>query len=456
MSTTAPGATHNTLESGTFLHPFTDFAEYKNQGGKTYVRGEGIFIVDHLGNRLLDGMSGLWCTNLGYSQDSIKAAITEQLDRLPFYNSFFNCTTDSTLRLADRMTDILPEAFNHVFFTNSGSEANDTNIRLVHRYFDLLDQPQKKHIIARTNGYHGSTIGSASLGGMKGMHDQMQRLPYVHHVEQPYSFPHLGVQTAEDIGQQAAQSLADKIDEIGPENVAAFIAEPIQGAGGVIIPPDNYWPLIVDICRSRDVLLISDEVICGFGRTGQWWGCQTYNFEPDLITFAKAVTNGYQALGGVAVSDRIAKVVTASGGEFTHGFTYSGHPVACAAGDATVKIYQETDLLETISNTQQHVWSKALSTLSTHPIVGEVRSKGMLGAVELVRWPGSATRIAPDAAAAVFCRNYAIQHGLMARQVGDSLILSPPLIITIDEIELLVTGLRAALDATATAFGIAC
>ena len=452
MASQSSAMSQNTLESGRFLHPFTDFAEYKQTGGRTYVAGEGVFIIDHQGNRLLDGMSGLWCTNLGYSQTRIKDAITAQLDRLPFYNSFFNCTTDTTLRLADRLVEALPHGFEHVFFTNSGSEANDTNIRMVHRYFDLIDQPNKKQIIARTNGYHGSTIAGASLGGMKGMHEQMTGLPYVHHVDQPYSFEHLGEHLPETVGQLAAQSLADKIDALGAENVAAFIAEPIQGAGGVIIPPSNYWPLVEEICRSRDVLIISDEVICGFGRTGQWWGCQTFGFEPDLITFAKAVTNGYQPLGGVAINGKIAEVITQDGGEFAHGFTYSGHPVACAAGLATLEIYQETDLLNTVTNTTAPHWAAAIARLSDHEIVGEVRSQGMLGAIELVREKGTKDRIAPDSAAAVFCRNSAIQNGFMVRQVGDGLILSPPLIITESEIDQLIAGVHAALDATAAAF----
>ena len=454
--TIQPQATaENTLESGRFLHPFTDFAQYKQTGGRTYVGGDGVYIIDHQGNRLLDGMSGLWCTNLGYSQDSIKQAITAQLDRLPFYNSFFNCSTDITLRLADQLCEALPAGFEHVFFTNSGSEANDTNLRLVHRYFDLLGQPERKHIIARTNAYHGSTIAGASLGGMKGMHEQMLGLPYVHHVEQPYTFAHLGSLSPEAVGQQAAQSLADKIDSIGADQVAAFIAEPIQGAGGVIIPPDNYWPLIVEICRERDVLIISDEVICGFGRTGQWWGCETFNFEPDLITFAKAVTNGYQPLGGVAISDKIAAILTTEGGEFAHGFTYSGHPVACAAGLATLELYQQSSVLSDVSSTIAPYWSQALAQLADHAIVGEVRTQGMLGALELVKESGTTDRIAPDAAAAVFCRNYAISHGLMIRQVGDGLILSPPLIIQTSEIDQLIMGLEQALDATAAAFGIA-
>jgi len=442
------------LDRSSLLHPFTDFKHHKKQGGRTYVGGEHIYIEDADGNRILDGMSGLWCTNLGYSQDSIKTAVAEQLEKLPFYNSFFNCTTDATIRLIQRLSQVFPEAFNHFFLTNSGSEANDTNIRLVHRYFDLMEMPEKKLIISRKNAYHGSTIAAASLGGMKGMHEQFTGLNYVHHIEQPYSFELAKNLTRDEFGKQYANKLADKIDELGADRVAAFIAEPVQGAGGVIIPPDSYWPEIDLICKQRGVLLISDEVICGFGRTGQWFGCQTFGYEPDLITFAKAVTNGYQPLGGVAVRDGIAEVLTSKGGEFTHGFTYSGHPAACAAGEATLKIYQQTALLEKIQSDSMRYWAEQWTSLAEHPIVGEARSQGMLGALELVRDKDSTTRLAPNSQAAVFCRNSAVDNNLMIRQVGDSVISAPPLIINREEIDLLIHRLAVALDATAMQYGV--
>ena len=288
------------------LHPFTDFAAHKRSGGRAFVAAEHIYLTDAEAKQYMDGMSGLWCVNLGYSQPKIVRAVTEQLERLPYYNSFFNCTTDITIEMAQRLIAVLPEGFNHVFFTNSGSEANDTNIRLVHRYFDLIDQPRRKLIISRKNAYHGSTIAAASLGGMSSMHKQFTGLPYVHHIEQPYAFENAGELDEAAYGRAAARLLSEKIDELGEANVAAFIAEPVQGAGGVIIPPQNYWTEVARICSERGVLLISDEVICGFGRTGEWFGCQTYGVQPDLISFAKAVTNGFQPLGGVAVADKVA------------------------------------------------------------------------------------------------------------------------------------------------------
>ena len=443
------------IDRRSLLHPFTDFASYKRDGGRTLVRAEHIYLTDSDGHEMLDGMSGLWCVNLGYSQPTIAAAVAEQLGKLPYYNSFFNCTTDTTVAMTAALRRVLPPGFNHVFFTNSGSEANDTNIRLAHRYFDLIGKSSKKAIIGRRNGYHGSTIAAASLGGMGNMHKQFSTIPYAHHVQQPYAFEEAGEQDAEAFGLTAAKSLAAKIDELGADNVAAFIAEPIQGAGGVIIPPASYWPEVERICRQRDILLISDEVICGFGRTGNWFGCQTYGYAPDLITFAKAVTNGYQPLGGVAVGDRMADVLTSGGGEFAHGFTWSGHPVACAAGIATLAIYEETGLVERVQRDTAGYWASRWRSLAEHPIVGEARAKGLLGALELVRNKPGRERLDQDGRAAIFCRNRAIGNGLMVRQVGDAIISAPPLIINRAEIDALIDRLAAALDATAGHYGVA-
>ena len=436
------------------LHPFTDFAAHKRTGGRAFVAAEHIYLTDAEGKQYLDGMSGLWCVNLGYSQPKIVRAVTEQLERLPYYNSFFNCTTDTTIEMAARLTAVLPEGFNHVFFTNSGSEANDTNIRLVHRYFDLVGQPRRKLIISRKNAYHGSTIAAASLGGMSNMHKQFTGLPYVHHIEQPYAFENAGELDEEAYGKAAARLLSEKIDELGEANVAAFIAEPVQGAGGVIIPPQNYLAEVGRICAERGVLLISDEVICGFGRTGEWFGCQAYGVQPDLITFAKAVTNGFQALGGVAVADKVADVLTAEGGEFAHGFTYSGHPVACAAGVATLDIYRETGIVDKVQQDTAHHWRNRWGALTDHPIVGEARTLGLFGALELVRDKASRQRIDADSRAAIHCRNAAIDNGLMVRQVGDTIISAPPLIISREEIDALIDRLTIALDATATHYGL--
>ena len=443
-----------TRDQQSVLHPFTDWAAYKKEGGRTIVGGEHIYLTDSSGQQILDGMSGLWCTGLGYSQHTIINAITEQLHKLPFYNSFFDCTTDATIRLTERLVSIFPDGFNHFFYTNSGSEANDTNIRLVHRYFDLIGQPQKKIIISRQNAYHGSTIAAASLGGIQSMHEQFTALPYIAHVDQPYYFAYPGEADAAAFGIQAANKVAQMIDAIGAQNVAAFIAEPVQGAGGVVIPPETYWPQVQNICRERDVLIISDEVICGFGRTGEWFGCQTYGYQPDLITFAKAITNGYQALGGVAVCDKISDVLTSRGGEFTHGFTYSGHPAACAAAIATLDIFQTQNLVTTVQQDIGLYWAEQWRSLINHPIVGEARTQGMLGALELVRAKPQKARLAPNGEGAIYCRNQAIDAELVIRQVGDVIISAPPLIIQQEEVDLLINRLTQALDATAAHYGI--
>jgi putrescine aminotransferase len=442
------------LDRAHHLHPFTDFADYAAHGGRVFSRAEHVFIYDSDGNRMLDGMSGLWCCNLGYSQEEIKQAVFDQLHRLPYYNNFFRCANEPAVELAAELVSVTPERFRHVFFTNSGSEANDTNIRLVQRYYDLLGKPEKRFFISRRNAYHGSTIAASSLGGMSAMHRQTRGLDYIHHINQPHWFELGGDETPEAFGIRVARELEQKIEELGEEHVAAFIAEPVQGAGGVIIPPDSYWPEIQRICDERDILFIADEVICGFGRTGSWFGSDTYQLKPDLMTFAKAVTNGYMPLGGVMVADRVADVLMGGGGEFTHGLTYSGHPASCAAALATLRILKRTGIIETAARELSPYFLERLQTLRDHPIVGEVRGKGMFAAVELVRDKATRERLAPEAAAAVYCRDQANSNGLMVRQTGDAMIMAPPLVCSRGEIDLLVEKLGLALDLTAAHYGL--
>ena len=454
MNMTVDTSTLRQLDQAHHLHPFTDLQDYSEHGGRIMSRAEHIYIYDSDGHRMLDGMSGLWCCNLGYSQKGIIEAIYSQLQELPYYNNFFQCSNQPAAELARALVEVTPAHLHHVFFTNSGSEANDTNLRLAHRYYQLQGKPEKKLIISRKNAYHGSTIAAASLGGMGPMHKQTNGLDYVHHINQPHWFEEGGDESPEEFGIRVARELETKIDELGEEKVAAFIAEPVQGAGGVIVPPDSYWPETRRICNERDILLIMDEVICGFGRTGNWFGCETYGLEPDLLTFAKAVTNGYMPLGGVMVSDRISDVLLSGGGEFAHGLTYSGHPVACAAGLATIQALRDSNVIQT-SGTEvaPHVQAR-LRELEDHRSVGQVRGRGMFAAVELVRDKDSRERLAPESEGAVFCRNSANAGGLMVRQTGDAMIMAPPLVCNTQEIDSLVDMLGEALDKTAAHYGV--
>jgi putrescine aminotransferase len=353
------------------------------------------------------------------------------------------------VELARVLSEIAPAHINHTFFTNSGSEANDTVVRMVRRYWDLKGQPAKKTIIGRHNGYHGSTVAGASLGGMSHMHAQGDLpIPGIAHIRQPYWFGEGGDMTPDAFGRVAAQALEDKILELGPEHVAAFIAEPIQGAGGIIIPPATYWPDIERIVKQYDLLLVVDEVICGFGRTGQWFGSDYYGLTPDLMSIAKGLSSGYLPIGGVMVADRVAEVIKASGGEFNHGFTYSGHPVCAAVALENIRILREEGIVNRVRQETAPYLQAQLQTLADHPLVGEVRGVGMLGAVELVQDTVSRRRYPEEGRVGTLCRDYALQQGLVLRATGDTMLMSPPLIIKPEEIDELVRKTRAALDQT--------
>ena len=312
-------------------------------------QADGIWIWDGKGNKLLDGMSGLWCVNVGYGRKELAEVAYQQMLDLPYYNTFFKTTTVPATELAAKISSVMPERFKHIFFTNSGSESNDTIVRFVRHYWKLKGKPYRQHFIARTRGYHGSTMVAANLGGMQGMHEQVgTEFPGFHHVQQPYWYDFGGDKTPEEFGLEAAAAVEKKILEVGPENVAAFIGEPIQGAGGVLIPPSTYWPEVQRICRKYGVLIISDEVICGFGRTGNWWGFQILGFEPDIVPMAKGLSSGYLPIGAVAFADHLIKDFFELGGEFYHGMTYAGHPVAAAVALKNIEIIEQEKLVERV------------------------------------------------------------------------------------------------------------
>ena len=343
--------------------------------------------------------------------------------------------------------ELTPPQFNYVFFTGSGSEANDTFLRMARRYWDLKGQPQRKIVISRWNGYHGSTVAGASLGGMKAMHGQGGLpIPDIVHIEQPYWFECGGDLTPEAFGHKAAAALETKILELGPERIAAFIAEPVQGAGGVIIPPDSYWPRVQQIIDKYGILFCSDEVICGFGRTGQWFGCEHFGTRPDFLTLAKAITSGYMPLGGLMVADKVAQVLIDQGGEFFHGFTYSGHPVACAVALANLELMKSTDIVRRVRDEIAPYWRKQFLGLADHPLVGEARTLGLFGALELVPHKPSRDYFPNRGTVGTRARDLCVQNGLVMRAVWDTLIAAPPLVIRREEIDELVLKARRTLD----------
>jgi len=440
------------VDAAHYLHPFTDFKQLNRKGSRVIERAEGIYLWDSDGNRILDGMAGLWCVNLGYGRKELADAAYAQMLQLPYYNSFFQTTTPPAIRLAELLAEVTPDGLNHVFFTGSGSEANDTVVRMVRHYWASLGNPDKTILISRENAYHGSTMAGASLGGMKPMHAQGGLpIPGIVHIEQPYWFGHGAGMSPDEFGLKAARALETKIDELGEGRVAAFIAEPIQGAGGVIIPPDSYWPEISRICREREILLVADEVICGFGRTGSWFGSQTYNIQPDLMAIAKGMSSGYLPIGGVMVADRVAEVLIERGGEFNHGFTYSGHPTCCAVATRNIEILRDEHVVEHVRDVAAPHLARRWRELADHPLVGEARCKGLLGALELVPDKHTGERFPDPGQAGTICRDFCFENGIIMRAVRDTMIISPPLVITTDQIDELVALAGKCLDQAAAA-----
>ena len=369
------------------------------------------------------------------------------MTELPFYNSFFQTATPPAIELAELLAEVTPPQFKHVFFSGSGSEGNDTIVRMVRRYFDVLGAPERSIIISRKNAYHGSTVAGASLGGMSGMHAQGGLpIPGITHIEQPFWFEHGHGMSRDAFGLKAAGWLEAKILEVGADKVAAFIGEPVQGAGGVIVPPETYWPEIQRICDQYGVLLVSDEVITGFGRTGHWFGCERFGFKPDLMTFAKGVTSGYIPLGGVMVGERVAKVLIEQGGEFNHGYTYSGHPVACAVALANIRLLQREHIVETVHDQTGPYLAAQFATLADHPLVGEVQTCGLMGAVQMVKDKATHALFDEKLELGMVCRGHCFGNGLIMRAVGDRMIVAPPLVITRAQIDEMMTLIRRCLD----------
>ncbi|MEM7196746.1 MAG: aminotransferase [Pseudomonadota bacterium] len=431
------------------IHPFTDHDALRDDESlRIITRAEGVYIYDGYGNQILDGMSGLWCVNIGYGEKRLIDACSAQMQDLPYYNTFFKTATPPPIALAERLAELLGAPRNHVFFGSSGSESNDTVIRIIRRYWQCRGEENRNIIISRHNAYHGSTLGGLTLGGMKPMHTQAAlTVPGIEHIDQPYWFAAQdNYASEEEFGRVAASWLEDRILALGTQNVAAFIGEPVQGAGGVVIPPKSYWPEIARICKKYGILLVSDEVICGFGRTGSWFGFQTFDFQPDIVTMAKGISSGYLPLSAVAVSDTIKETISDS--EFAHGYTYSGHPVCCAVGLENINLIDERGMVDAVKNTLAPHFAKALAGLRDHAIVGEVRTLGLLSAIELVKDKKTRARYTNAQGAGVVCRDECFKAGLVSRAVGDTMVMAPPLCITKSQIDEIAAKMRIALDRT--------
>lgn len=444
------------LDLAHHVHPFTDPKVLQAKGIRVITRGEGVYVWDSDGNRILDGMAGLWCVNVGYGRRELVEAAARQMEALPYYNSFWHTATPAQIELSAMLAELVPAGIGHFFFTNSGSEASDTIVRFVRHYWDVVGKPSKHVFIGRTLGYHGSTLAATSLGGMEPMHKLGDSLlPGFAHIQHPHAYLQGAGTSPEEFGLAAARRLEAKILELGPDNVAAFIGEPIQGAGGVFDPPPGYWAEIQRICRHHDVLLVADEVICGFGRTGRWFGSQLYDISPDLMTLAKGLSSGYLPIAAVGLSARVHEALR-GGGVLSHGFTYSGHPVACAVAMENIRIMRRERIVERVSEDTGPYFRERLGELAeSHSIVGELRGAGMIAGLQLVKHKAARTVFTTEDDAAIKCREHALAGGLVMRAVGQSMVLSPPLVITRAEIDELVGKARQALDNTAAEFGLA-
>lgn len=437
------------------LHPFSAHAELAKEGARVIVKAEGVYLYDSEGQRLLDGMAGLWCVNVGYGREELAEAGYKALKELPYYNTFFQTTHPYVAELSQKLAEVTPAGIERFFFANSGSEGNDSAVKIIRYFWNLQGKPNKKTIIARKKAYHGVTMIAASLSGLTHMHPQADLpLPGFVHIDCPYWYGDGGNETPEDFGLRIAQTLEAKILELGADNVAAFVAEPVQGAGGLIIPPSTYWPEIQKICRKYDVLLHVDEVICGFGRTGKWFGSDTYGIEPDMMNMAKGLSSGYQPIAALGLGSRVGDAVFNSTEEWSHGFTYSGHPVAAAVALANLEVLQKEHLVEKAGGVTGNYFQKKLKELEDHPLVGEARGVGMLGAIELVKNKETRERFDPALEVGYRCRKHSFAGGLVMRAIGDTMVLSPPLIISHAEIDELFGLARSAIDKIAKELGV--
>jgi 4-aminobutyrate--pyruvate transaminase len=434
------------------LHPYTNAVRHEADGPLVMGRGKGIYVYDEDGKEYIEGLAGLWCASLGFGEERLVEAAARQMRKLPYYHSFGHRVPDVVVDLAERLVKMAPVPMSRAFFCNSGSEANDTVIKLVWYYNNALGRPNKKKIIARLRGYHGVTVAAASLTGLPNNHRDFD-LPIANilHTDCPhhYRFAEAG-ESEEAFASRCAANLEKLIMAEGPETVAAFIAEPVMGAGGVIVPPKTYFEKIQEVLRKHDILLIADEVICGFGRTGNMFGTETFGMKPDIMSVAKALSASYLPISGVLINEKLYKGIrdnTGKIGTFGHGFTYSGHPVSAAVALETLKIYEERDIMSQVRRVAPAL-QNGLRRFADHPLVGEVRGVGLVAAVELVKDKKTKESFDPTLQVGPYLTQRALEHGLLVRPLGDSVAFCPPLIISEAQIGDLLTRFSRALDET--------
>ena len=442
------------IDAAHHIHPFTDTAALNKEGVRVITRADGVYLWDSNGEKILDGMSGLWCVQVGYGNRELADAGYEALKTLPYYNHFFKTTNPYTAELADKMAKLLPDGHERVLFASSGSEANDSALKLIRYYWNLKKKPHKKIHLSRELAYHGVTMAAASLSGLTPMHPQFDLpLPGFEKVPTPYwygSKAAYGDVTPEELGRKVAEQLEKKILELGADNVASFSAEPVHGAGGVIFPPPGYWEEINRICKKHDVLIHADEVITGFGRTGEWFGSITYGIKPDILTMAKGLSSGYQPISAISLGERMGDAIANANEELVHGYTYSGHPVASAVALKNLEVMEREKMVPNVeTGIGPYMQRRLRETFEGHPIVGEVRGIGLIAAIELVADKDKREFFSNVGDVGTHCRNYCFSSGLISRAIRDTMVLAPPFIISESEVEEIIAKLKAAIDNTA-------
>jgi 4-aminobutyrate--pyruvate transaminase len=440
------------------VHQQTELKTYREQGGTLMARGNGIHVIDESGKEYIEAMAGLWCASLGFSEKRLAEAGYKQLLDLPYYHTFFDKGHLASVDLAEKLLSIAPKPMSRVLFQCSGSEANDAAIKLVWYYHNAIGKPEKKKIIGRERGYHGNTIASVSVSGQPHMRAGFDiPLPMFHHTDNPHYYRfHEEGESEEQFSDRMAANLEALILAEGPDTVAAFFGEPVQGGGGAITPPRTYWEKIQKVLKKYDVLLVADEVIAGFGRTGNMWGSETYGIQPDMISCAKALSAAYQPISALMISDKVYDAIeslSATNGTFGHGFTYGAHPVACAVALETLKIYEERDIVGQVRRVGP-IMLAGLEAFRDHPLVGDVRGVGLFAGVELMKDAKARVPWAPEQKVGAMVMDHALRHGLIVRAIGDRIAFTPPLIITEEQIGEMCKRFKLALEDTRKDLGL--